>query len=268
MLAWILAAGCAGGPDAEAPSSRLVTDMPLREDAGTVFVPGESSVYGVSWAGVLPVGRVEYTYDEIETEEGKLLVFGGLTEPLLRVKAFLRSAGNIRTLADPKTFLPVATFWVTADDAPHTRTTWFDQDAGVAFAGKWTKKFVQAAEIRGKHMLDPIGAIFYGRIVRIEPDSEIRVLMIEGATVHLMTVRHAGAEHLMFKGERIPCTKVSLRTDRIREDGTLVDEKPWNDLVAWVGEIPGRPIMRIAGSLRFGTVVLKLASRTVPETRE
>lgn len=266
LLAAGLATGCAGGLDAEAPSSRLVTDMPLRADARSVLIPGETCTYGVSWGGVLPVGRVEYSYDEIETEEGKLLVFSGVTEPLLRIKAFLRAAGTIRTLADPETFLPVSTFWVTADDDPHTRTIWFDQKAGVAFAGKWTRKFVQAAEIRGKNMLDPIGAIFYGRVVLIDPESEIRVLMVEGARVHLMTIRHAGEEHIMFKGERVPCTKVSLRTDRLRDDGTLIDEKPWNDLVAWVAEIPGRPIMRISGKLKSGSVALKLAARTLPET--
>ena len=140
LLAAGLATGCAGGLDAEAPSSRLVTDMPLRADARSVLIPGETFTYGVSWGGVLPVGRVEYSYDEIETEEGKLLVFSGVTEPLLRIKAFLRAAGTIRTLADPETFLPVSTFWVTADDDPHTRTIWFDQKAGGAFAFRFRGK--------------------------------------------------------------------------------------------------------------------------------
>lgn len=260
----VLSAGCTSGPEAQAPSSRLLTDMPLRADAHDVLIAGEVCTYGVSWAGILPVGRIEYSYDEIETDEGKLLVFEGLTEPVLAVEAFLKSSGTIRTLADPETFLPVSSFWVTAASDPHTRTTSFDQEAGVAIAGKWTSDFIQITEVRAERMLDPLSSIFYGRLVRLEPDSEIRVVMVEGTDVHLMTVRHAGEEHIVFEGESVPCTKVSLRTDRIGEDGELIDEEPWNDLIAWVAETPGRPIMRISGSVRFGSLVMKLASRTLP----
>lgn len=264
LLVCALCVGCGSGPETEAPSSRLVTEMPLRADARDTLIPGEVCTYGVSWAGILPVGRIEYRYDEIETAEGRFLVFEGITEPVLAVEAFLKSAGTIRTLADPETFLPVSSFWVTANADPHTRTTWFDQKNGVAFAGKWASDFIQTREVRGKRMLDPLGTIFYGRVVDIAEDSEIRVLMVEGATVHLLTVRHAGHEHIVFKGERIPCTKVSLRTDRFGDDGELIEEEPWNDLVAWVGEVPGRPLMRISGKVRYGQMVLKLAERKLP----
>ena len=257
-------AACAGGVQTEAPSSRLVTEMPLRADARDTLIPGEVCVYGVSWAGILPVGRIEYRYDQIDTEEGRFLLFEGITEPVLAVEAFLKSAGTIRTLADPETFLPVSSFWVTANADPHTRTTWFDQENEVALAGKWAKDFIQYKEVRGKRILDPLGTIFYGRVVEISPGDEIRVLMIEGAGVHLLTVRHAGSEHIVFKGDPVPCTRVSLRTDRLGDDGELIGEEPWNDLVAWVAEIPGRPIMRISGKVRFGQMVLKLADRRLP----
>ncbi|MAG58761.1 MAG: hypothetical protein CMJ83_20935 [Planctomycetes bacterium] len=262
----LLGSGCSSGPESEAPGSSLVTEIPLRADAHEILVPGEESYYGISWAGLLPVGRIVYRYDEVETKEGRFLVYEGITEPLLSVEAFLKSAGTIRTLADPKTFLPVTSFWVTANKSPHKRTTVFDQEKGIALAGKWADGLLQYREVKGIRMMDPLGIIFYGRLVKLPDDgSEIRVMMIEGSHQHLMTVRHAGEEALMFHGQRVQCTKVSLRTDRLDDNGELIVEKPWNDLVAWVAETPNRPILRISGNVRFGSMVLKLAKRTVPE---
>ena len=264
LLALVLLCGCVSDPETDAPFSRLTTDVSLRADAHDVLVPGEVCTYGVAWGGILPVGRVEYRLGRIETEEGTFLVYEAITEPALAVEAFLQSAGTIRTLADPKTFLPVSTPWVAANKDPHTRTAWFDQENGVGISGKIASDFLQVREIRGKPMFDPIGAIFFGRVVALTPGDEMRALMVEGTSLNLMTVRHAGSAHVIFKGQRILCTKVSLRTDRLNDQGELAGGDPWNDLVAWVAEAPGRPIMRIAGKIRFGTISLKLAERTLP----
>jgi len=257
--------GCVSDPRTDAPLSRLTNEPSLRADAQQLLVPGEVCTYSVAWGGVLPVGRVEYRLHRIASREGTFLAYEGITEPALRVDAFLKSAGTIRTLADPETFLPVSSFWVAADEDPHIRVAHFDQQRRVAVSGKIASDFIQVREIRGGPLFDPLSAIFFGRVVDVTPGKELRAIMVEGTTVNLMTVRHRGTGHVVFKGQQIPCTKISLRTDVLNDEGELTGEDPWNDLVAWVGEIPGRPLMRVAGKVRFGTIALKLAKRTVPE---
>jgi len=266
-LALVLAGlcGCVSDPRTAAPLSRLTTKPSLREDAQQILVPGEVCTYGVAWGGILPVGRVEYRLGKLLSDEGTFLVYEGITEPALRVDAFLKSAGTIRTLADPETFLPVSSFWVAADEDPHIRVAHFDQEGGSGVSGKIASDFLQVREIKGGPLFDPISSIFYGRVADVTPGKELRAIMVEGTTINLMTVPHKGTGYVAFEGQRIPCTKISLRTDALNDQGELTGEDPWNDLVAWVGEIPGRPLMRIAGKVRFGTIALKLAKRTVPE---
>jgi len=150
--------------------------------------------------------------------------------------------------------------WTTAEtEDPQIRSVDFRQDEHWARSVKYTSQWIVQRTVRGPRIHDPVSAIFLSRVMVIpEGDDEVRLLLCEGENVHLMTIRDAGQDVLTFEGREIPCSRLSLRTDRIDDDGKFIDEEPWNSLFVWIAETPARPILRMSGKTRFANVTLVL----------
>lgn len=261
-----LAAGlgaCAGAPDAAPPAARDGTELSLREDAAAILSPGEECVYGVAWGGFLPVGRVIYRTGETTGSEGRYLVYQGITEPAAFVAAFLDAGGTTEVLADPKTLLPRSAFWITANpEDPVSRAVAFDRAENRAWTAKWSQSRSDARTVTGDPLVDPLSAIWLARAAEWPEDRDLRLFVVEGDDLHLMSLRPDGNEDLKFEEKLVPCTRLAVRTWRLREDGTPEGDEPGNSLFVWIATIEGRPILRMSGKTVFGTVALRLARWT------
>lgn len=267
-LAWALAAlllpGCVGTPDESVPTALDRTPFRVRGDAASILVGGEELCYGVAWGGFLPVGRVVYRTESLATPEGPLFVIRAETLPSALVSAFLDAGGTSEVLLDPGTWRPRAASWTTANpDDPVIRAAWFDHVEARVFTGKVTRGRVSVRAFPDEGFLDPLSTLFLARIIEFQDGEEVRLRVVEGSDRHVMILVDEGEEELVHEGKKIACRRLAVRTHRLTETGDLAETEPGNSLFAWIAEIEGRPVLRMAGRTVFGKVSLRLAQRLV-----
>ena len=261
--------GCAGAdaPQAEVHSTVAEALLPIRDNWREILTDGEALTYGITWSGILPVGRVTYTYAMRSTLDGDLIRLEGITEPALRVDAFLEASGRIRTWVDPETWTPLTTEWHTAEDVPLVRSIYFDQGSGEQVATVRTDERASLYRTKPGRVLDPILSVYLARLVAMEPgDSKIALVHV-GHEIQQMDLRCVKRTQLRHDKQPEPCLLMTLKTRSLNSDGTVdEDAELQGDLKIWVAESPRRPVLRISGSIPFGSLVLRLGDHHIPES--
>src|SRR5262249_4910430 len=159
----------------------------------------ETCIYGIAWNGVLPVGRVIYRTRDVAEAPGTLLELDGVTEPAAFLTAFLDAGGTTEVLVDRATLRPRTAYWITANpDDPVRRSAWFLQQEGRALTAKSSRDGVRTRIVEGDTLMDPLTAIYLARVVDFEASGgELRLKVLEGVDVHLMTLRPEGREPIL-----------------------------------------------------------------------
>lgn len=264
MLLASLLVGCVGTPAESVPTSLEKTPFTLRDDAARILVGGETLDYAVAWGGFLPVGRVVYRTSMLDSPEGPVFAIRAETLPSAFVSAFLDAGGNSEVLLDPRSYRPLAAAWTTANpEDPVIRAAWFDRNEARVLTGKVTRGGVSVRAFPDEGFLDPLSTLFLARVIAFRESEEVRLPVVEGSDRHVMILAAEGEEELAHEGGKVRCRKIAVRTHRLAADGSLAEQEPGNSLYAWIAEIEGRPVLRMAGRTVFGRVSLRLAERTV-----
>jgi hypothetical protein len=258
---------CVSAPKLAPPRAVAVTTLPLEPAVAEILPDGEETIYGVKF-GILSVGEVIYRVAHVDDAGTPLMRLESQTQASAWLSAFLKIGGTTRSYVDRATLLPSSYWWVTAEkDDPLIRTASFDHVAGRVYAASYQQKCLQTRVICGQEIHDPVSAIMliraidFGRV----PD-ELRLFLVEGVDLHLMTLRLEGRdvmdEDFQCKGAK----RVSLRTDRLDCAGKLTGEEPYNALLMWIEELPPHAILKIEGRVGGSKLKLSLKQRTVLAT--
>jgi hypothetical protein len=266
VLATGLALGaCTSTPEVAPPCVAAVTTLPLRAGVGAILEDGEESVYKVS-KGILTVGEVVYRVEHVDDAGAEMLRLESRTQASAWLAAFVDIGGTTHSYVDRATLLPSSYTWVTSDEEdPLIRTASFDHGAGRVFASSFQKKCLATRVIVGQEIHDPVSALLLARAVDFSRvDGELRLHVVEGIDLHLMTLRPQGCE-ILDGGEpcATPTRRIALRTDRLDCHGQLVGEDPYNALLMWVAEAPPHMIVKIEGTVGGTALKLTLKKRTV-----
>ncbi len=262
FLAVILcAAGCASEPDSAAPLAALSTPLPLRTDAASVFTPGEALLYDVAF-GPLEVGTLAYRTEAVDGEDGPAWRIEGTTKPRGLFAAFAKAGGVTRAIVDRRTLRPSSYFWVTAVmPDPLVRTAAFDGRTAEVRTAAYQDGWLLTKTHRGATFFDPLSAMFALRAIEPPPPGEeLRLLSVEGVQLHLLTVRTVGPETIRLKpgGDEYETLKLSIRGDRLGDDGALGGGPPLNNFFLWLDLTPQRKPLKLAGRIAFGGVTATL----------
>mgnify|MGYP001240078801 CR=1 FL=1 len=262
-------AGCASATEFPSPEFGLATPIPLRADAAKAYRDAELSEYDV-YLGPLRVGVLSYRTTATTADGRPAFLLEGTTKPTSIFAPFFKAAGTTRSLVTPPTFRPVVSSWVTTDAAnPRTRLVAFDADAArsTTYESSWTMSRV----VPTTDAFDPVSAMFILRA--LEPpasDGERRMFVLEGASLHLMTVRWEGADTIRLRpgGDDIPAMRFSVRGDRLDDGGALTSDPPVNSFRVWLDDAPGREILKLEGRIAFGgvSIVLRRDDAQLPRT--
>jgi hypothetical protein len=256
---------CVSTPTLEPPRAAAVTTLPIVEDVGAILQDGEETTYKVA-KGFLTVGEITYRVAHVMDGEVPLLRLESHTQASAWLAAFVNIGGVTRSYVDRSTLLPSSYYWVTSDaEDPLIRTASFDHQNGRVYASSYQQKCLQTRTLTGQEMHDPISAMMIPRALDFTraPDNEVRLYVVEGVDLHLMTLRGEGSEMLDAGG---PCPqaarKVSLRTDRLDCHGNLAGEEPYNAVMMGIAQDPPHPILRIEGTVGGTALKLTLGKRT------
>jgi hypothetical protein len=256
---------CVSAPTLAPPRAVAVTTLPLQADIGEILPDGEETSYCVK-KGFLTVGELTYRVAHVNEGGTSLLRLESQTQAAAWLSTFVNIGGTTHSYVDPATLLPSSYYWVTSEkDDPLIRTASFDHAAGRVFAAAYQQKCLTTRVIRGQEIHDPVSAMMlvraldYSRIT-----DEIRLTVVEGCDLHLMTLRPQGCEVLDSDGPcAMPSRRVALRTDRLDCSGNIKGEAPYNELIMWVATAPPHSILQIEGNVGGTTLKLALKRRTV-----
>jgi hypothetical protein len=249
---------CVSTPTVAPPRAIAVTSLPLQPNVAEILPDGEETSYKVAF-GIITVGELTYRVAHVAEGGSQLLRLESQTQASAWLSAFLKIGGVTRSYVDRATLLPSSYYWITAEkDDPLIRTASFDHAAGRVHAASYQQKCITTRTIRGQDIHDPVSAILliraidFGRV----PD-ELRLYLVEGTDLHLMTLRCEGRETLDADEGCRQARRISLRTDRLDCNGNLTGEEPYNMLNMWIDEQIPNAIVKIEG--RVGGSKLKLA---------
>jgi hypothetical protein len=253
-------------PDVAPPRAIAATTLPLQPDVGAILPDGEESVYKVK-KGFLTVGELAYRVAHVEEAGASLLRLESKSQASAWLATFVQIGGTTHSYVERASLLPRSYYWVTSDkEDPLVRTASFDHAAGRVFASAYKDKTLTTRLIRGQEIHDPVSAMMLVRALDFDrvPEGELRLTLVEGCDVHLMTLRAEGCECVESDGPcAVPARRISLRTDRLDATGKLCGEPPYNALLMWVGTAPPHPILKIEGTVGGTALLLKLEKRTV-----
>lgn len=268
----VLAAGllalpaCVSTPKLAPPRAVVATTLPLEPDVGEILQDGEETVYKVK-KGFLTVGELTYRVHHVEEAGASLLRLESKSQASAWLATFVQIGGTTHSYVERATLLPRSYYWVTSDkDDPLIRTASFDHAKGLVYASAYKNKSLTTRVISGQEVHDPVSAMMLVRAIDFArvPEGELRLTLVEGCDVHLMTLRCAGCEAIESDGPcAVPARKISMRTDRLDACGRLVGEPPYNALMMWVGTSRPHPILQIEGDVGGTALKLKLERRTV-----
>jgi hypothetical protein len=249
---------CVSTPTVAPPRAVAVTSLPLQQNVAEILPDGEETSYKVVF-GIITVGELTYRVAHVQEAGAQLMRLESQTQASAWLSAFLKIGGVTRSYVDRTTLLPSSYYWITAEkDDPLIRTASFDHAAGKVYASSYQQKCLTTRTIPGQDIHDPVSAILliraidFGRV----PD-ELRLYLVEGTDLHLMTLRYEGREILGADEGCKAAKRISLRTDRLDCAGNRTGEEPYNMLLMWIDEVPPHPIVKIEG--RVGGSKLKLA---------
>jgi hypothetical protein len=267
----LLGAGCTSSPKVAPPCVAAVTTLPLKGGIPAILENGEESVYKVT-KGILPVGEVTYRVDHVEDAGTAMLRLESRTQAAAWLAAFVDIGGTTHSYVDRATLLPSSYYWVTSDeDDPLIRTASFDHATGRVFASSFQKKkCLTTRVIVGREIHDPVSSLLLARTIDFSRvQDEIRLHIVEGIDLHLMTLRLQGCE-ILDAGEPCaqPTQRIAMRTDRLDCHGNLVGEDPYNSLLMWVADAPPHQIVRIEGTVGGTALKLTLRKRTLTPRAE
>jgi hypothetical protein len=255
---------CVSAPKLPPPRAVAVTTLPLEPAIPEILPDGEETIYGVKF-GILSVGEVTYRVAHVEDAGVPMLRLESQTQASAWLSAFLKIGGVMRSYVDRTSLLPSSYWWITAEkDDPLTRTASFDHVKGLVYAASYQQKCIQTRVISGQEIHDPVSAIMliraidFGRV----PD-ELRLYLVEGIDLHLMTLRFEGREVMDEDFQCKGAKRISLRTDRIGCDGKMTGEEPYNSLLMWIEELLPHAILKIEGRVGGSKLKLSLKQRTV-----
>jgi hypothetical protein len=256
---------CVSTPTLAPPRAVAVTTLPLEPDVGSILPDGEESVYKVK-KGFLTVGELTYRVAHVDADGAGLLRLESVSQAAAWLAAFVQIGGTTHSYVDRTTLLPRSYYWITsAKDDPLVRTASFDPAGGRVFASAYKNSCLTTRVIRGQEIHDPVSAMMLVRALdfsRVE--GELRLTLVEGCDLHLMTLRCEGTECVDSDGPcAVPARRISLRTDKLDCNGNLVGEPPYNALLMWVGTARPHPILQIEGTVGGTGLKLRLEKRTV-----
>jgi Protein of unknown function (DUF3108) len=259
LVALLILPACVSTPTVAPPRAVAVTSLPLQPNVGEILPDGEETSYKVAF-GIITVGELTYRVAHVHEGGAELLRLESQTQASAWLSAFLKIGGVTRSYVDRATMLPSSYYWITAEkDDPLIRTASFDHAGGRVFASSYQQKCLTTRTIKGQDIHDPVSAILLIRAIDFSrtPGEQLRLYLVEGTDLHLMTLKLEGREVLDADEGCRATRKISVRTDRLDCNGNLTGEEPYNMLLMWIEEQPPNAIAKIEG--RVGGSKLKLA---------
>jgi hypothetical protein len=264
LIALATLPACVSTPKVAAPRAVAVTSLPLEPNVAEILPDGEETAYKVVF-GFITVGEIIYRVAHVREGGADLLRLESQTQASAWLSAFLKIGGTTRSYVDRTTLLPSSYYWITAEkDDPLIRTASFDHLKGLVHAASYQNKGIMTRTISGQDIHDPVSAILLIRAIDFaRVPEELRLYLVEGTDLHLMTLRLEGREVLDADEGCRAVKRIALRTDRLDCNGNLTGEEPYNLLLMWIEEQVPHAIVKIEGRVGGSKLKLGLKHRVV-----